>query len=303
MKKTAIIDLGSNSIRMSIFEEKNGGCAETAAYRSVIKLSEGMNESGVLQPQARLRAVRALLEYKSIISAEGVECVRAVATAAVRKAKNRAEFLAEVREVTGMNIEVIDGEREAYYDFLAVRERLGGGSAVICDIGGGSTEIIAACGGDAPRFAVSIPYGSRSICEMFFSDGETPAAYAAARAFIAECIEKKCPTDDFRGLPLVGIGGCLRALSKYDLCDGTANKVERHGMSAERLAFMAREIERADMPAREAMPGIGKERADIIMGGVLLVMGICDKFAPKEIITMDVGVRDGVIADMMNGQK
>ena len=64
---------------------------------------------------------------------------------------------------------------------------------------------------------------------------------------------------------------------------------------------MAREIERADMPAREAMPGIGKERADIIMGGVLLVMGICDKFAPKEIITMDVGVRDGVIADMMNG--
>lgn len=302
MKKTAIIDLGSNSVRMSIFEEKNGECVETASYRSVIRLSEGMNLTGKLQPEARMRAVRALLEYKGIIAEKGVERLRAVATAAVRKAENRDEFLREVREVTGIEIEVIDGEREAYYDFLAVKEKMDFERGVICDIGGGSTEIIAVGNGVSPELAVSIPYGSRSICELFLAEGETDAALERARGFIAERIDVLGIPETFFGVPIIGIGGCMRALAKTELSDNSKNRVENHKMTAERLRELAENIENADMSARKAMPGIGAERADIIMGGVLLITEICGKLAPREIITMDVGVRDGVIADMRHGE-
>lgn len=298
MKKTAIIDLGSNSIRMSIFEDKNGICTETAAYRSVIRLSEGMNLTGYLTAEARLRAVRALSEYKSIMTAAGVECVRAAATAAVRKAKNREEFLREVHDTVGIEIEVIDGEREAYYDYLAVREKLGISRGIICDIGGGSTEIIAADGGSSPSHAVSIPYGSRSICEMFLEGGETAEALSKARLFISEQLDTVDWLKDFKETSLIGIGGCMRALAKLELSDSGKGLIECHRTSAARLSALAREIEKADASAREAMPGIGKERADIIMGGVLLASEICCRIAPSEIIVADVGVRDGIIADM-----
>ncbi len=298
MKKTAVIDLGSNSIRMSIFEDKNGVCTETAAYRSVIRLSEGMNLTGYLTAEARLRAVRALTEYKSIIEAADVECVRAAATAAVRKAKNREEFLSEVRDTVGIEIEVIDGEREAYYDYLAVHEKLGINRGTICDIGGGSTEIIAADGGKSPVHAVSIPYGSRSICEMFFADGETAEALSKARCFISERLDALDWLKDFREKPLIGIGGCLRALAKFELGDCGKSLIECHRTDAAHLAVITETVEKSDISAREAMPGIGRERADIIMGGVLLLSEICTRLTPSEIIVADVGVRDGIIADM-----
>ncbi len=292
MKKIAVIDLGSNSVRMSIFDEAG---RTLSSFRSTIRLSEGMTGDMVLKVQPQMRAVEALKRYREIIDSEGIEQCIAVATAAVRKAKNRQEFPDLVKETTGIELKVIDGSQEAALDSLAIEKALGCKKGLICDIGGGSTELIAiGAGGNVPM--VSIPYGSRGLCEIFFDGGETAAAINKAQAFadnlVLECRWLKA----LRGEVLVGIGGTLRALAKLDLEDFGQEAVEGYEAATEHILKIAERIEKADVEERKKMPGIG-ERADIILGGIVLLRAVINTVRPNRIAVADVGVREGVFWD------
>ncbi len=294
MKKTAVIDLGSNSIRMSIFDESG---RTLNAFRSTIRLSEGMTEDLCLRPEAQMRAVRALCEYRKIIDGEQIENVRAVATAAVRKAKNKEEFLELAKSTSGIEIKVIDGEQEAALDSLAVSRYLNCKAGVICDIGGGSTELIGlAEKADIPM--VSIPFGSRGICEKFFANGESETAKSAAQQFADRLVFENDWLNGFKGETLVGIGGTLRALAKLDLADFGQTAVEGYEIPAQRIEEIIDRIEAADMEERKTMAGIG-ERADIILGGLVLLKAVLKATTPKKIAVADVGVREGVFFDFV----
>ncbi len=296
MEKLAVIDLGSNSIRMSIFEifAKNSW-RQTGAYRNMIKLSEGMTDDMNLQPQAQLRAVTALLEYKQIMQKEGVTSLRAVATAAVRKAKNGEEFVTAVKEATGITIEVIDGETEAKLDCLAVGCERG----IICDIGGGSTEFIAMENGTMLKPAISIPMGSRSITEMFLSDTENPDALSAASSYINKHISELPWLDKLQNSLIVGIGGTLRALAKYHLNDFSKEPVSCHEIPSSEIDRCFSEISAAPLEERQKMAGIGTERGDIILGGLLILMNLKKQINSPLLSVADVGVREGILFDFL----
>jgi len=301
MEKLAIIDLGSNSVRMSIFEiEKDLSFRRTSNYRSMVMLSEGMLDDMCLTPKAQLRTIKALLEYKHILETKGVTNLRAVATAAVRKAKNGAQFVASVKDVTGITIEVIDGIREAYLDCLAISKTLGVKDAVICDIGGGSSEFIALKNDKMQRDAISIPMGSRSLYEMFFSGGETPEAKARAEIFIDQKLSQISWLEKMQSTPIIGIGGTLRALSKYHANDTSAETVESHKILSCEIDTLFENISAANIFKRRQMPGIGKERADIILSGLLPLMRLKDKTSAPYLITTDVGLREGILFDFLN---
>ncbi len=293
MKKIAVIDLGSNSVRMSIFD--NAG-KTLAAYRHTIRLSEGMTADMRLQAQPQMRAAMMLKQYRDIMDAEGICEYRAVATAAVRKAKNRREFLDLVRDVSGICVQVIDGQQEAMLDSLAVARHLNCKRGIICDIGGGSTELIGVSEGGAPM--VSLPYGSRGICEMFFANGETAEAARKAQDFADSLISEAKWLDDFKGETLVGIGGTLRAMAKLHLSDFGHAAVESYELSPVQMAELIAKVENADIGMRADMPGIGAERADIILGGVILMKAVLAAAQPKRIAVADVGVREGVFYDI-----
>ena len=298
MKKTAVIDLGSNSVRMSIFSDKLPFNV-LRAYRSTIRLSEGMTHDRVLKAEAQMRAVKALAEYKSIVDSEDACRIVAVATAAVRKAKNRQEFVDLVKAATGIEINVIDGECEAALDALAISRTLDLSCGVICDIGGGSSELIGICDSSTP--AVSIPYGSRGICEMFFQNGESGEAYAEAQSFADGLVNEVDWLNNFKGQPLVGIGGTLRALAKLDLCDSQKNAIQKHTIKTERILELIETIKAADFEKRANMPGIGVERSDIIMGGAILLKAVLKRIASETVYVSDVGVREGVFFDLIEG--
>lgn len=300
MKNTAIIDLGSNSIRMSTYAiDTHNKATETGNFRSMIKLSEGMTADGMLSPDAQLRAIRALLEYKSILAANNISSVKAVATAAVRKAKNGKDFVNSVKETTGIAIEVIDGQKEAYYDFLAVTNAHNCRNGIICDIGGGSTELIGIKDGTLLD-AESLPVASRNITENFFANGETPENYSVAKEYIHSFMQKLKWLSELNDAPIFGIGGCLRAVAKYDLRDSSKAKINGHRIPADRMKKLFCEITTATYEEKSAMPGIGEERADIISGGVLVAECLTELIAPPEMIVSDVGVRDGILAEMIN---
>lgn len=300
MKRLAVIDLGSNSVRMSIYEiDENGGYTETKSFRNMIKLSEGMTADMRLQPAAQLRAVRAMLEFKSILAAEGVHDVTAVATAAVRKALNGDEFLKSVFDATGIGVKVIDGKAEARYDYLAVKNTVGCQNGIICDIGGGSTEIIGAADGKV-IFAESIPVGSRGITERFFANGENDVSIGQAKEFFGSEIDRLSLPECLKGVPQVGIGGCLRAVGKYDRHDATKEKLAKHTIGRDRLEKIFDEIIHSSVEERKKMPGIGEERADIILGGIIPLICFTERLNPPSLTVADVGVRDGILFDFMN---
>ncbi len=300
MKKIAVIDLGSNSIRMSIFDPENPKTA-LKTYRSTIRLSEGMSKTDMLSTEAQLRAVKALSEYKKIAKDECVTDIYTVATAAVRKAKNQAEFLGLVKSTLGLEIKVIDGKTEAKLDSLAISRALSLSSGLICDIGGGSTELIGVPPKSSPM--VSIPYGSRGITEMFFKDGESSASFQKALDFTRELLSPYPWLSDFYERPLVGIGGTLRALAKMNFCDDSSKSINGCEISPDVMNQILDTILSADFEKRSQMPGIGTERADIILGGVILLKAVLERLNPSKILVSDAGVREGVFFDLIEGHQ
>ncbi|MBQ9757483.1 MAG: Ppx/GppA family phosphatase [Clostridia bacterium] len=300
MQKLAIIDLGSNSVRMSLFEINTDlTFRQTAAYRSMIKLSEGMTEDMCLKSEAQLRAIKALIEYKNILAQKGITSVRAVATAAVRKAKNGKQFLSSVKELTGIIVEIIDGETEARLDCLAVSHTLSIKDAVICDIGGGSTEFIAFKNGEMLSPAISIPMGSRSLFETFFWEGETPDAIRQATTFVKEQLESIPWLLKMQNAPIAGIGGTLRALAKYHLADESSNPIKNHEIQAPEIDALFDTIKTTPTVQRSTFAGIGKERCDIILAGLLPLMELKSLTNSPRLIVSDVGVREGLLLDFL----
>ena len=137
-----------------------------------------------------------------------VDTTIAVATAAVRKAKNSDVFIDEVEDKTGITIEVIRGEKEAEYDFLGVISTLDIEDCVIADTGGGSTELILVIGGDALA-RVSLPIGAVNMTERFMGYGETKDALEGLDDYIDSHLDKINWLGDAEGLPIVCMGGSM----------------------------------------------------------------------------------------------
>ncbi|MBO4940755.1 MAG: Ppx/GppA family phosphatase [Clostridia bacterium] len=304
MQKIAIIDLGSNSIRMSLFQiNPDKTFTQTQAFRSMIKLSEGMTDDMCLKNEAQLRAIKALIEYKNILTQKNITDIRAVATAAVRKAKNGTQFLASVKDLTGITIEVIAGETEARLDCLAVSHSLGIKDAIICDIGGGSTEFIAFKNGKMLTPAISIPMGSRSLFEMFFSGGETEDAIKQATTFVKKHLTEIPWLSEIQNVPIAGIGGTLRSLAKYNMSDKSQTPVKNHKISSKEIDKAFDRIKQASPEKRSTFDGIGKERCDIIFAGLLPLMELKSLINSPELIVSDVGVREGLLLDFLDNSQ
>ena len=141
--KIAVLDLGSNSIRTTITEyEENGEFKILDRQQAMVRISEGMGNKKILQPTAIKRAMTALNKFKKVYEQYPNLKVTAIATAAVRQAKNQKEFLDQFKKVMGFPLKVISGTMEAKYDYYGVIGTLPLTNGVIVDTGGASTEII-----------------------------------------------------------------------------------------------------------------------------------------------------------------
>ena len=143
MINLAVIDLGSNSVRLRVTEIDESGNYNLVRYeKEYVRLSENMGPEKMLKPTPMERTIAALKDFKQICMVLENVRVIAVATAAVRQAANQIEFLKRVKEETGFNIKVISGEREAYLDYVGVTRTLPIKNGLIIDTGGASMELM-----------------------------------------------------------------------------------------------------------------------------------------------------------------
>src|SRR3954452_3409799 len=161
-ERLAAIDIGSNSIHMVVAEaEPNGGYRLLGREREMVRLGKTGLGDGALSEAAMQDGLEALAKMTNVARLRGTERVVAVATSAVREAANGADFLARVKALTGLDVQILTGVEEGRLIYRAVREvvDLGPGAAVIVDVGGGSTEWIASQAGEISQ-VVSLTLGS-----------------------------------------------------------------------------------------------------------------------------------------------
>lgn len=280
--KIAAIDIGSNSVRLMMWAD-----GKTLYKRiNTTRLGEGLVSTGVMSHAAMQRTAAAVRDFAAAAAEDGAAKVYAFATAAVRRAANREEFLGEVRRVAGIDVDVISGEEEAEIGILGA---LGNSDGGMIDVGGASTEIIVRRGGKSV-YAHSADVGAVRLYDACGRD------YDKLNGFIAAALA------EYGEVPACGamcaIGGTATtmaavalALEKYDpaVIDGTRIGVAQAGEMAQKLL---------SMPVDEVMKmrGMDPRRADIIGGGSLLMYRIMRMLGLSEITVSERDNLEGYVA-------
>lgn len=299
MKKIAIIDLGSNSVRMDIVEiDENREYTYIKRLRKLIKLSEGMGEDMKLQKSKMEYAAEVLREFKAEADAEGADDIIAVATAAVRKAENKEEFLKIVSDRCGLAIDVISGEREAEYVFCGVLGDKDIEDCVIIDTGGGSTELILASGGEALA-RVSLPFGAVSLSEQFCGYGETADALNEVRNFLRSELDKIEWLDDAEGLPVIGVGGSITTMAIVEnSIYGTDREIDGYTIADDRAEEIFEEIFNMDDNSRLSA-GIEEGRLDTVLCGQAPNLALMERISSPQLIISTAGLREGILYSLL----
>ena len=293
----AIIDLGSNSIVMMIMKiSENGSYKMIDQAKVMVRLSEGMAKSNLLREPAMKRALETIKLFKKLIDSHHVDETIAVATAAVRNASNRNVFLKTVEKDTGLEFTVITGEQESYYDYLGVINTIDIDDCIIVDTGGGSTEIILVKAREI-RNMISIPYGAVVLTEKFLKNkGETKANFKKLEEFVSDKIRKIEWLEHLEDMTIVGLGGSIRNLSKVHqsrtglLLGGIHN----YSMNAVEVNETYDMITKTEVQERRKLPGLGRDRADIIIGGLVPMKTIMGHVRSNRLVIGGHGLREGI---------
>lgn len=294
--RVAIIDLGSNSIRMNVIDICDNNAVVLENIRRIVRLSEGMGEEKLIRQNAVDRTLAVLKDFKKIIDDMAVDEVRAIATAALRSAKNSELFTVPASEI-GIEFEIISGEREAYYDYMGVVNTLPVSDCMIVDIGGASTELIYVKDGKNTEM-VSIPMAAVNITEKYFSG--TVADDKELDFAVEQFADRLREVDWLKNVSyvnIVGIGGTIRALAKMqNIAD---EEVHGFTMSKELTFDKIYELVKMPIEARASVDGIGNGRADIILGGVVPLLAIMDYINSPKLISCVSSLREGVMYDIL----
>lgn len=299
-RRFAVIDLGTNSVKLFVGERDSAGKWTRVLDRSeVTRLGEGLAETGRISPAAQARTLAALRGMAQEARRLGAEQVLAVGTMGMRNAANRDALIRDAEADSGLRIEVIDSDVEARLAYLAVQESLGipGGSVVVFDTGGGSTQVtLGRDGAILDRFSLNL--GAARLTEDFGLAGPVPPeTLAAARAAIAgelSRLDSVAPPD-----ALVGMGGAVTnltavslALSPYDPDRIQGATLTRAEVERQIALYAAR-----DAAGRQAIPGLQPGRAEVILAGALVVLTLMDKLAQDRLSVSDRGLRHGVLLE------
>jgi exopolyphosphatase/guanosine-5'-triphosphate,3'-diphosphate pyrophosphatase len=291
MRTLAVIDLGSNSFRLVVFSY-NGWWRRTDEIHETVRIGEGLDATGELQPEPMERALETLEMYAHFCRATDVGAVRPVATSAIRDARNQAEFLAAARERSGLEIEVLAPEQEAYYGYLAAINSTALRDGVVLDLGGGSMQLTEVRDRRAGEMR-SWPLGAVRMTERFLSaDPVKPKHLKALRAHVAEAL---AGLDWLEG-GLVGIGGTTRNLASAAELQAGLPSFGVQGFELRRDELDALVERLADLPADERgkVPGIKAGRGDLILAGAVVVQTVMETGGFERLEATEAGLREGV---------
>ena len=311
----AAIDLGTNNCRLLIARPTGENFVVIDAFSRVVRLGEGVAQTGRLSDEARDRAVGALKICADKLRRRNVHLARSVATEACRRASNGEAFIDRVKRETGIVLDVISAQEEARLAVLGCHILLedGIGPAMIFDIGGGSTELVLIePGGPVPRIVdwQSVPWGVVSLTETVGHETddtgaeERAARYAEMRRIVsesfAEFAERIAPNRS-PDLRLLGTSGTVTTLASVHLGlpQYDRNAVDGLIVPGESMREICANLAQMPPPERRRLPCIGQERADLVVAGCAILEAILDIWPAPRLGVADRGIREGILRSLM----
>ena len=306
MTRVGAIDCGTNSLRLLVadVDPASGVLVDVERRMQIVRLGQDVDRTGRIAPEALARTLAGTAEYAAILRDLGAERVRFVATSASRDAQNRDEFVTGVRDLLGVEPEVVTGAEEAALSFAgATRELLADGlhgPFVVADIGGGSTEIVR--GTSDVESALSVDVGCVRLTERYLvSDPPSEAEVLAARAEVEEALDRVAEVVPLGGAAtLVGVAGsvtsiaaCVLDLPRYD-----SQRIHRARLGVDEVREACDRLLAMSRAERAALPYLHPGRVDVIGAGALLWWAVIDRLVEcsglREVVVSEHDILDGI---------
>lgn len=299
----AAIDVGTNSFHLVIARMRTGGGFDIVTReKEVVRLGHGGGEMKHLQPEAIGRGLAALERMARLAESQGAQ-LRAVATSAVREARNAHDFLDAARAV-GINIEVISGVEEARLIHLGVLQAVPyfDRRMLLVDIGGGSTEVLVGEHGQTLT-ARSFKLGAVRLTDRFFPEGVvTPESLEECRSYVRAALttyEREIRRTGFDCA--VVSSGTAEAVARMVHLDRADAPLRTYNCFTFGIDSVHRAVERLvaapSTRARAEIPGVDDQRADIIVAGAVILETVCEAFGVEELTFSECALREGVLLD------
>ena len=299
LERIAIIDLGSNTARLLLVDVKENGHFQIVdQLKEAPRLGEGMERDGFLKPQRIQATIKTLKMFRKLCDVNGIERIIAVATAAVRRAKNQRSFLDEVSATCGIKLRVLSAEEEAVYVYRGVINTMDVPKGLILEIGGGSTKIVYYNRRNLLNYE-TLPFGAITLTELFNGDGLTPSEQAEkVEEFFTEQLKRiEWLKDVDPEVQLIGVGGSFRNLcrmtkimKKYPL-----KIIHNYVVNDTDFVHVYDLIKSLDLDRKKKIKGLSTERADILPSALAAISAFKKYLNLGNIVISGSGLRTGML--------
>lgn len=303
-KRLAGIDIGTLTCRLLIADlPSHGPLKELRSERRILRLGEGVDQTKRLSAAAMDRVIQCLKEWREVIASYRVDASTAVATSAVRDARNRDEFLGRVKREAGFDVELITGEDEARRTLLGIRSGLPPGLTDILalDIGGGSTEFILDRSGQKP-VVQSIDIGVVRLCErMLHHDPPTDEEIRLAREWVArETKAAVAEMEQYQAAAFVGTAGTITSLAAMaqKLPAYEPARIHNYILKLDAIQDLEQTLLSRKKTDRAGLPGLEKGREEVIASGAIIIRTIMETLGMSAVLVSDLGLREGVLIEL-----
>ncbi|MDQ7004007.1 MAG: Ppx/GppA phosphatase family protein [Ghiorsea sp.] len=303
--KQAVLDIGSNTIRLLIAETTGNHHEKLHYQHAIARLGEGLQQTGELSEAGMARAMVIFHEFIAVCQSFSIEVanIKAVATAAIREASNGASFVEYVFTATGLKIQVIDGENEAKLALLGAQSALADDiqqNMLLFDIGGGSTEFSRVCQGQLLD-SFSEKLGVVRLTELYLrQDPPSQAEYHAMKVHSLkhlQHVEKLWAHHKTMPSCLVGTAGSVTTLAAIALGMQLYDASQINNYRMDKAIFFALKDKLLHMSQaqRLAIPALEKGREDVIIAGLAIVEALFEYWEFEELVTVDAGLLEGLL--------
>ena len=299
------MDLGTNTFHLLI-SEGPWQLVEIVHEQDAVKLGEGGINEGIIQPIPYERGITSMKKFQALIIKNNAQHVRAIATSALRNAANGQDFIDDVKEQTGIAIEIIDGDEEASYIYKGVKADgcLSDENSLIVDIGGGSVEFII-CNSEKLIWKQSFEIGAARLMDRFHrTDPIPPESITALNLYLEDCLKELFAAVQNNSIEnIIGSSGVFESYAEViERLKGNAfdlKQTKNYAFDADELSALIEKIVLSSHRERLAVKGILPIRIDMIVTASLLTRFVMQKLGVTKVLMSTSSLKEGVMADMM----
>lgn len=298
--KIAVIDLGFNSVKLVNYDVAKDGTFKPYQQQGIrVKLGEDLHKTGYLGKEPMRRTIEALKLFRDIINFDSVRHVLPVATSGVREAGNKEDFLRQVRSQTGFVFKVLSGQEEGLYSYVGALRATCQPTTLFFDLGGGSLELVYTENGNIKKIK-SYPLGALRLTELFGrGDGTfSKKNYAKLVKHVMEGLPNSKELAMSPDTALVGVGGTLRAMARYDqeIRNYALYKIHGYRIDYSDVSSIANDFFEMDSEQLADTKSIGGDRVETITAGSTIILCIMKKFGFGKVLVSAQGLREGILS-------